>query len=307
MSLPKVFVTGATGAQGGSVSRAALKRKWPVNAIVRDPMSAASVALEAQGAKIFAGDWDNLAALEKAMAGCTVAFINVYPSFEDAGAEVRHAQNILKVAKSSGIKHVIYSSVAGINSYGKSINPDPQSFLGNYYHSKTTIEKAVSTGGWDTWTILRGAVFMTNFLQPAASFMYPELGAEGKLITALLPETKLWLLDPEDIGSFATAAFRDSQTFNGKKIEIASEYLTTQEIASCMEKESGKKLKVHFRTEKEIEAQQGHPIVESQVLMRKMSYLVNNEDIKAFGLPLTSFEEFLVNNKELLQKSIGPA
>ncbi|RDW72867.1 hypothetical protein BP6252_06774 [Coleophoma cylindrospora] len=306
MSPLKIFVSGATGAQGGGVVRAALSKGWLINAIVRDTTSAASGKLKAQGANLFPGDWDDLTALETAMAGCTAAFVNVLPSFTDAGAEQRHAQNIFNVAKKCGVRHVIYSSVAGIDHYGTLFNPDPESFMGNYWRSKSANEKTLTTSGWETWTLLRGAVFMNTFLLPGAGFTYPELASEGKMVTALLPESKQMLVNPEDIGSFAVAAFADPQRFHGKKIEIGAEAFTTQEIASCIEKVSGKTVGVHFRTDEEIEAQKAHPLIASELMMRNPIWS-GVEGVEAWGLPLTSFEEYLTQNKDLVLKSVGPA
>ncbi|RDW87898.1 hypothetical protein BP5796_03592 [Coleophoma crateriformis] len=292
MSPLKIFVTGATG--------------WLVNAIVRDTTSAASEQLKAQGASLFGGDWDDLTALETAIAGCTAAFVNVLPDFVDADAEQRHAQNIFNVAKKCGVRHVIYTTVSGIDHYGTLFNADPGTFMETYWRNKSANEKAFTTGGWETWTLLRGAVFMNTFLLPAAAFTYPELASEGKMVTALLPESKKVLVNPEDIGAFAVAAFADPQRFHGKRIEIGAEALTTQEIASCIEKVSGKKVGVRFRTNEDIEAQKAHPLIASELTMRNPIWS-GVEGVEAWGLPLTSFEEYLTQNKDLVLKSVGPA
>lgn len=54
---PLVLVTGATGAQGGSVARHLLRSgRWAVRAVTRDPRSAAAAALTALGADVVACD-----------------------------------------------------------------------------------------------------------------------------------------------------------------------------------------------------------------------------------------------------------
>lgn len=306
MSPQTIFVVGATGAQGGAVARALLRNNWAVHALVRDPSSTSSQALESLGASIFPGDWDDLAALKAAATGCTGVFLNAFPSFEDAGAELRHAQNILAASKNAGITHVIYSSAIGVDRYETFYKPDPESFLGNYFRSKRAIEQEVQTGGYETWTILRGVTFMSNFLIPAASFMFPELMAEGRLVSSYTPDTKILLVDPEDIGGFSFAAFSNPQKFGGKGIDIATEKLGVQQIATLMEKVSGKKIEVRFRTEEEVEAQRGaNPIIESQVKLRNHPPWVNIQEVKSYGVPLRSFEEYLEKEKDRLQKTIG--
>jgi uncharacterized protein YbjT (DUF2867 family) len=148
MSSSTIFVIGATGTQGGAVARALLSNKYAVHALVRNPNSAASQTLKSQGASLFEGDWDNIPALDAAAAGCTGLFLNVYPRFDDLGAELRHARNILAASKSAGIKQVVCASAIGVDRYESLYDLDPESFLGNYFRSKRTIEEEVQNGGY---------------------------------------------------------------------------------------------------------------------------------------------------------------
>jgi uncharacterized protein YbjT (DUF2867 family) len=306
MSSSKIFVIGATGAQGGAVARALLRNNYAVNALVRDPASAASQALKSQGASLFQGDWDNIPALEAAAAGCTGLFLNVYPRFEDFGAEVRHANNILTASKGAGIKQVVYASAIGVDRYETFHEVEPEGFFANYYRSKRTIEEDVQNGDFETWTILRGVIFMTNYLLPSSTWMFPELPAEGRFITAYSPDTKLLLVDPEDIGAFGFAAFSNPEKFGGKGIDVAAELVGVQEMTKAMEKVSGKKFEVIFHTEEEIEAQKDTNLrIMSQLIMRKTPPWVRLEEVRAWGVPLNSFEQFLEKEKDLLQRSIG--
>jgi uncharacterized protein YbjT (DUF2867 family) len=187
-------------------------------------------------------------ALQAAATGCTGVFLNSLPDFGDSGAELRQAQNILTASKRAGITHVVYSSAIGVDRYGSFFNSDPQSFLGHYFRAKRAIEQEVQNGGFETWTILRGVTFMSNFLLPSASFMFPELTAEGRFVSAYSPDTKILLVDPEDIGGFGFAAFSNPEKFGGKGVDIAAEALAVHEMASLMEKVSGKRVEVRFRT-----------------------------------------------------------
>lgn len=305
MSPSTIFVVGASGLQGGSVSRALLRNNWAVHALVRDPNSPASQALKSQGASLFKGDWDDLPALQAAAAGCTGVFLNAYPSFEDAGAELRHAKNILAASKQAGITHVIYSSAIGVDRHETFWKADPDSFLGNYFRSKRAIEEEVQAGGYETWTILRGVAFMSNFLHPSTLFMFPELTTEGRFVSAYTPDTKIWVVDPEAIGGFSFAAFSNPQKFGGKDIDIATEALGIQQMASLMEKVSGKRIEVKFRSEEEVEAQKTNPIIASQVMARSQPPWVSIPEVKSWGVPMRSFEEYLKDEKDRLQKTVG--
>jgi uncharacterized protein YbjT (DUF2867 family) len=55
--LSRIFVTGATGAQGGSVARHLLKSgRCKVRCLTRQPQSCAALALERLGAEFVGGD-----------------------------------------------------------------------------------------------------------------------------------------------------------------------------------------------------------------------------------------------------------
>ena len=64
-----IVVAGATGRQGGSGVRHLLARQLTVRAVVPDPRSDRARALASQGIEIAQGDMDDLASLQKAMAG----------------------------------------------------------------------------------------------------------------------------------------------------------------------------------------------------------------------------------------------
>ena len=64
-----IVVTGATGRQGGAVSRRLLADGWRVRALTRDPASAKARALAALGADVVRGDMGDPATLRPVFAG----------------------------------------------------------------------------------------------------------------------------------------------------------------------------------------------------------------------------------------------
>jgi uncharacterized protein YbjT (DUF2867 family) len=85
-----VFVTGATGAQGGYVARELVKAGHTVYAIARDPSSPAVEDLVKAGVKLFPGDFDSVTSMVAAAKGCDAAFINVSPVFTDPDGETKY-------------------------------------------------------------------------------------------------------------------------------------------------------------------------------------------------------------------------
>ncbi len=75
MSKPIILVTGATGAQGGSVAYALLNSgQYAVRAFTRNASSAKAIALAEAGAEVVVGNMDELESLKSAMKGCYGVF-----------------------------------------------------------------------------------------------------------------------------------------------------------------------------------------------------------------------------------------
>ncbi|KAK7954559.1 hypothetical protein PG988_015253 [Apiospora saccharicola] len=141
---PKIIVVvGATGHQGSSVVRTflALRPHWHVRALTRDPTSAASQRLSAQGAEVIQADLDSSSPsssspLEAAFAGAHAVFLNTdfwapYRTALAAGStqaaaslagfetEMRHARHAVAAAAkaaSSTLERLVYSALAPLRS-----------------------------------------------------------------------------------------------------------------------------------------------------------------------------------------------
>jgi uncharacterized protein YbjT (DUF2867 family) len=197
-------------------------------------------------------------------------------------------------------------SVVGIDRYESLVNPDPDSFYGTYCRNKRGVEEAVKIGPWESWTIFRVIHLMTNWLQPIAGFQFPELITESVLVTSFTPNARLPVFDPEDMGGFVLAAFSDPGKFGGKGIDLAAESLSIEEIAKLLEKVSGKRVHFRFRTDEEVAAQKAvNPISDSQRFSEKADTWLDIDAAKRWGIPLTTFEDFLVKKKGALIATIG--
>lgn len=111
VSTPTVFVSSATGAQGSNLARQLRELGWGVHATTRNLESPTAVALAKLGVKLTLGDWDNKPALEQAIAGCSMLFLNTVPKFcEGVEHEREQAAGILAIARAAGVRHVVFSS-----------------------------------------------------------------------------------------------------------------------------------------------------------------------------------------------------
>lgn len=106
-----ILVTGATGNQGGAVSRHLLQRGvFAVRALVRDKNKPAAQALQQAGAELVEGDFDDRASLDRALQGVSGVFsLQVFKDGVDV--EIRNGKAMADAAKAAGIEHFVYSSV----------------------------------------------------------------------------------------------------------------------------------------------------------------------------------------------------
>ncbi|KAJ5199269.1 hypothetical protein N7491_000174 [Penicillium cf. griseofulvum] len=297
-----VFVCGATGTQGGALIDHLLKSDIKVHAITRSLNSPAAQRLQKLGISIAEGDFDNDESVKRNMTNCTSLFLNLMPKLTDLNSSLEQARHLLKIAKELGIKQVIYTSGVSANNPSQNKYWEPKGIISQMMLNKQAIENEIRNAGFETWTILRPGNFMTNFLFPMNQ-MYPGLAA-GTFTTALTSDTVLPMVDPNDIGRFAAAAILEPVRFNQQEIEIASEFMGAEEIMRALSRATGKDFKAVFMSDEEIDQQRGvNPFVAGQLMMRGMSSFVDLEKVKAWGLPLGTFDQFLIREKARVDTS----
>ena len=210
-----ILVTGATGHQGGAVARHLLDRGFHVLAMTRDPAKPAAEDLADQGAEVIQGDLNDTAAITRAVKGVDGVFS--VQTFLESGTEgeIRQGIDLANVAKTAGVHHFIYTSVAAA---------DKHTGL-PHFESKWTIEEHIRAIGLP-YTILRPVFFMENWQNSARD---PILG--GTLPQPLDPNRALQMISVEDIGAFAALAFEDPEQWLGKEVELAGEELTMPQVA----------------------------------------------------------------------------
>ncbi|KAF2002445.1 NAD(P)-binding protein [Amniculicola lignicola CBS 123094] len=117
-----VAVTGATGAQGGSVVNILLKTPgWKVRAVTRNPESDKGKALTAQGVEVVQANFDDEESLVKAFEGANAVFgvTNFWEHLftgksqvESGEIEAKQALTLARaVAKTSTVEHYIWSTL----------------------------------------------------------------------------------------------------------------------------------------------------------------------------------------------------
>jgi uncharacterized protein YbjT (DUF2867 family) len=300
--MPTFFVTGATGTQGGATTSSLLSTGHEVHTLVRNSSSAAALALQSAGVKLFPGSFSDVSSIIAAANGCQGVFLNVTPDFIDPNGELQNAKNIIRASKEAGVKHIIYSSVLKTGQHSRFPDWDPNSFMANYWISKSAIEDEVRGAGFQFWTILRPGFFMTNLLPPVSQYMYPELWTESLFKTDYKQTTRIGFIDPADIGAVAAKVFdHGGGGWTGVEIDMYGEELTVKEAVNILGEVARRDIKCVQFGENEVPDPFRSKILESQRLVTKLdeagTFLSDLALLKSTGVASGGFREFFKKKK----------
>jgi len=240
-----IAVTGATGAQGGSLVRAILADKsgaFAVRAVTRDTNSEKARALAKAGAEVVAANLDDSGSLVRAFEGAYGAFcVTAFWEHFSADKEFQQAGNMAKAAKQTGLKHVIWSTLEDTRKLVPLSDKRMPTLQGKFkvphFDMKGEADNLFREMGVPT-TFLLASFYWENFVYFGAG---PKPGADGKLaLTMPMGRAKLAGIGSEDIGKCAYEIFKKGGELIGKSIGIASDQLTVTQIAAAMTKALGR-------------------------------------------------------------------
>jgi uncharacterized protein YbjT (DUF2867 family) len=204
-----------------------LRRGHHVRAMTRKPGGPAANELRKLGAEIVAGDLGDRASVERAAKGIDVAFLVATPYEQGAEAEARFGTTALEGFHSAGVPYVVYSSVS---------DADRKTGI-PHFDSKAVIEERLKDLGTEH-SIIAPVFFMENLFAPWVAAGY----AQGVLATGVLADLKLQVISLPEIAEFTTLAVEQRGAFRGKRINIASDEPTLNEIARQLSEIAGRKL-----------------------------------------------------------------
>jgi len=222
-----VLVTGATGKQGGHLVRELLARGHSIRALTRKPDSPAAAALAQHGVTIVTGNFEDQKSLERAARGVDTVFAMSTPFESGAKTETREGINIVRAASAVGVPHLVYASVAGA---------DRASGI-PHFDSKFEVENEIRRSGVP-FTIVAPVFFMENFL---ADWMAAGI-ARGSIAMALPATRRLQQIAVADIAQFNALVIERRERFLGKRIDIASDEVTSATAAAAISEASGRRI-----------------------------------------------------------------
>ena len=219
-----IFVTGATGNQGGAVVRNLLQQGFTVKALTRNKNAPKAAALIRSDVDIIEGNLNDPSSYSPYLKGVDGVF-SVIDFKQGPARETRQGIDLAESARNNGVKHFLYSSVIGA---------DANTGI-PHWESKCKIETHVKQTGL-RYTILRPASLFENFLIPQVKSRL----LKGKLVTPTHKNKVQQYISAEDIGKISTMIFMNTEKYNDQTITIAAEQMNGLQLAAVFSKVWGK-------------------------------------------------------------------
>jgi uncharacterized protein YbjT (DUF2867 family) len=242
MSAKKIIaVFGATGAQGGGLAHAILNdanSEFTVRAITRDASSDKAKELAKLGAEVVTADIDDKESMQKALAGAYGAyFVTFFWAHFSAEKETAEAKNMAAAAKEAGIQHAVWSTLEDVRNFVPLDDDSMPTLHGKYkvphFDGKGEADHFFAESGVPV-TYLLASFYWDNMIYFGSG---PKKGADGKLaLTLPMGNKKMAGIAAEDIGKCAYGIFKKGKEYIGKRVGIAGDQLTGDEMASALSK-----------------------------------------------------------------------
>lgn len=222
-----IFVTGATGNQGGAVARNLIRNNFKVKCLTRHPNSVRAHELEKLDAIVVHGDLDKPNTFSDHLKDVDGIF-SVQTFVHGIEKETREGFCLADLAKANNIKHFLYSSVAGADLH----TGIPQ------WESKLKIENHIKNIGIP-YTIIRPASLFENFLRPQVKRRL----LNGKLVSPVRKNIVQQFISAEDIGKTSAAIFANTSDYSGKTLTLVAEEMNVIQAAAIFSDVLGKEIK----------------------------------------------------------------
>lgn len=218
-----VLVTGAAGKTGQAVLKALQKKDIQIRALVRNGEQE-ELLMKYGIADAVKGDMSSQEVLEEALTGVSSVY-HICPNMHPAEEEI--GRLIISTARKKKIKKLVYHSVL-----------HPQTEKMPHHWQKLRVEEALFESGLN-FTILQPAPYMQNILA-----FKDVIVNEGVYRVPYPPQTRMSLLDLDDLGEAAAIVLTGSGHNNAIYEVVGTGPLTQEEIAFSIGKHLDKEIRV---------------------------------------------------------------
>ncbi|MBL0274201.1 MAG: NmrA/HSCARG family protein [Chitinophagaceae bacterium] len=210
-----IFVTGATGNQGGAVVRNLVSKGFRVKALIRNPGKPGSKSITGENVEIIKGDLNDSSSYRNYLQNADGVFCNLQFT-AGVDKEIQQGLNLATISREQGVKHFVYSSVVGCD-----LNTGIP-----HWESKNLIENYIKSTGLN-YTILRPASLYENLLMPQVKSRI----LKGKLVLPTRADKIQQFIGSQDIGRISTMIFADPLKYSGRTLTLASEQMNGNQLA----------------------------------------------------------------------------
>jgi uncharacterized protein YbjT (DUF2867 family) len=287
-----ILVTGATGAQGGSVARELLRnKKFQVRILTRNAKSEAAIELEEEGAEIATGDFNDRESLKNALRGVYGVF-GVTNFWEHYEKECQQGKNLVDAVKEAGVQHFVFSTLANYSKLSKGKFQVPHCDIKAMLQEYTKSMEIPAT-------FVHASFYYENFL---TFFPLQKDNNNNYFFGFPQGDTKLAMTTAEDIGGVVSSIFNFPAEYLGRTVDVVGESRTCDEYARIMSKVLRVNVQYKYIPREEYAAQE-FPGAEELANMFEVQRLFIPDHqlrlIESYGLNpnMKSFEKWLVNNK----------
>lgn len=237
----KIFVIGATGAQGIPIIRGLVKDKaYSVRALTHDPQSKRAKDLLALGnVSPMTGTFANENDLRNGFRGCDGAFVNIDGFNSGEKTEMFWAIRAYEIALEEGVKFFVYENLDFVY---KKAGFDPI-FRTGHYDGKGRIGAWILQQNKDNGHRMGAALFTTGpYIEMAVAKGTPmSPSVEDGVVTwrVLLGDGAVVHVALDDCEYYVRWLFDNPERANGLDLEVAIDHIHYSDLARAFEKVTG--------------------------------------------------------------------
>jgi len=220
---PVIAVIGASGSQGGSVTRALVAAgEFGVRAITRDPAAYTGPAEE-----VVSADLNDVDSLREAFAGAHGVF--VVSNFWSPGSdEVAQGRNAVAAAKETGIRHFIWSTLPNVEAISGG------EFEVAHFTNKAKVDELVRDAGFESFTFVEAPFYFENLVNNMPPQALPD-GSTGWALPIGPDERVVHMGSIEDLGGVVAGAFAHSEEAGaGAYLSSAAALMSFGDVAETL-------------------------------------------------------------------------
>lgn len=221
-----IVVTGATGRQGGAVSRHLLRSGWRVRALTRRPDRPRARELERLGAEVVRADLADTDAVHAALHGAYGVFNVQNPMISGIDGELEQGFNVGNAAAAAGVQHLVYAS-AGTGTPGTGVPS---------WESKLAVKAHLQRLGLPL-TVLRPLAFMELMTDKN---LFPAMAVWSVMPKIMGADRPVPWICVDDVGAIAARAFAEPERFIGAELPLAVDVRTIDECRALWQEASGR-------------------------------------------------------------------